>query len=161
MSNLHSTSGFTLIEVMVVMVIIGIAAAAVSVSMTPNAADQLNRDARDLALRLTTAQNEVHLDGRVIAWQALGNGYQFVRGTWTTTHGSIIPIVTTAGDLDRFTDDESLRPRQWRADRVDISPQQPLLLTSEWVGPPLRLELRSGEHNVTIMRDGSGSYRVQ
>ncbi|MAZ06334.1 MAG: type II secretion system protein GspH [Halomonas sp.] len=161
MISQRNSSGFTLIEIMVVMVIIGIAAAAISINMSPDPAENLRQDARELALRLTTAQSEVRLDGRVIAWQALGDGYQFVRGTWIAAPGSVVPVVTTAGELDRFANDEALRPRKWRAGQVDVSPETPLLLTSEWIGAPLQFELRSGEHNVAIVRDGTGSYRVQ
>lgn len=153
--------GFTLIEVMIVLVIIGVASAAASLSIAPDPADNLRQDARELALRLTTAQNEVRIDGRVIAWQALGDGYQFVRGTWANTPGSVVPVVTTAGELDRFDGDEALQPRQWRATQVAVSPETPLLLTSEWIGAPLKLELRSGEHQVAIVRDGTGAYRVE
>jgi len=84
-----------------------------------------------------------------------------VRGTWIAAPGSVVPVVTTAGELDRFANDEALRPRKWRAGQVDVSPETPLLLTSEWIGAPLQFELRSGEHNVAIVRDGTGSYRVQ
>ncbi|SDS18853.1 general secretion pathway protein H [Halopseudomonas litoralis] len=153
--------GFTLIELMIVLIIIGVATAAISLDIAPAPDENLRRDARELALRLTTAQNEVRIDGRVIAWQALGDGYQFVRGTWTNTLGSVVPVVSTAGELDRFDSDEALRPRQWRATQVAVSPETPLLLTSEWIGAPLKLELRSGEHQVAIVRDNTGNYRVE
>ena len=46
-------------EIMVVMVIIGIAAAAISINMSPDPAENLRQDARELALRLTTARGRL------------------------------------------------------------------------------------------------------
>ncbi|KPU97301.1 hypothetical protein APR50_04450 [Variovorax paradoxus] len=161
MSTSFRQRGLSLIEVMIVMVIIGIATAAISLSAAPDPAEPLKLDARELALRLSTAQHEVRADGRVVAWEARGDGYQFVRGTWTNAPGSVVPMVSTAGELDRFARDEALRPRRWRAGMVEVTPASPLLLTSEWVGAPLSLELRSGAYTATIVRDATGVFRVR
>jgi len=143
------------------MVIVGIATAAISLSAAPDPAEPLRRDARELALRLTTAQHEVRIDGRVVAWEARGDGYQFVRGVWTGTSDSVIPMVSTSGELDRFARDDALRPRTWRAGVVEVTPASPLLLTSEWIGMPVSLRLRSGPYAATIIRDATGAFRVQ
>ena len=161
MNPLRRNLGFSLIEVMIVLVIVGIATAAISLSAAPDPSEPLRLDARELALRLTTAQHEARIDGRVIAWEARGDGYQFVRGTWTNTPGSVVPMVTTGGELDRFAQDDALRPRRWRAGVVEVTPAAPLLLTSEWIGAPVSLELRSGPHAVAIVRDATGGFRVQ
>ncbi|MBO9685299.1 MAG: type II secretion system minor pseudopilin GspH [Mitsuaria chitosanitabida] len=152
--------GFTLIEVMVVLVIIGIATAAISLSIAPDPAAALRLDARELAQRLAAAQQEVRIDGRVIAWEARGDGYQFARGTWTAAPDSVVPVVTTAGELDRFDRDEALRPRRWRAGTVQVIPATPLLLTSEWVGDPLTVELRQGGYAITVERDATGRFEI-
>ncbi|WP_411881437.1 prepilin-type N-terminal cleavage/methylation domain-containing protein [Polaromonas sp. YR568] len=153
--------GFSLIEMMIVLVIIGIATAAISVSVAPDPAAPLRLDARELAQRLTAAQHEVRIDGRVIAWEPRGDGYQFVRGTWAAAPGSVVPVVSTAGELDHFYQDDALRPRQWRAAAVEVTPPAPLLLASEWIGAPLRLQLRSGPHTVMVVRNATGGFQVQ
>lgn len=153
--------GFSLIEVMVVLVIVGIATAAISLSAAPDPSEPLRMDARELALRLSTAQQEVHIDGRVIAWEARGDGYQFVRGTWMNRPGSVVPTVSTGGELDRFARDDALRPRRWRAGTVEVTPAAPLLLTSEWIGSPFSLELRSGPYKVAVVRDATGGFKAQ
>lgn len=160
MSPIQRSRGFTLIEIMVVLVIIGIAAAAISLSATPSPANTLRLDARELAQRLRAAQQEVRADGRVIAWQPLGDGYRFARGTWIDVPGSVVPAVSTAGQLDTFERDDALRPRRWRAGVVDVAPASPLLLTAEWIGRPWRLELHSGTHAVAVVRDATGAFLV-
>lgn len=152
--------GFSLIEVMVVLVIIGIIAGTISVSVTPAANSTLRLDARELAQRMTAAQQQVRMDGRVIVWQPRGDGYAFVRGTWAAVPGSVVPTVSTAGALDQFDGDDVLRPRQWRTGTVTVSPAGLVILTSEWVGEPLRLELHSGDHTVELVRDATGGFRV-
>lgn len=161
MSSIDRNRGFSLIEVMVVIVIIGIATATISVSITPNPGDALRLDARELAQRLSAAQHEVRIDGRLIAWQPRGDGYYFARGTWVNVPGSVVPTVSTAGELDQFARDDVLRPRQWRTNPVEVNPARPLTLTSEWMGQPWQLELRSGDYIATIVRDGTGGFRVE
>ena len=75
-------SGFTLIELMVVLVIVGVATAALGLSIRSDPARQLRDDAQRLVERLAAAQSEVRIDGRAIAWQADADGYRFVRGAW-------------------------------------------------------------------------------
>lgn len=154
-------SGFSLIELMIVMVIVGIATAAISLAVAPDPAGELRRDARELALRLAVAQNEVRIDGRVIAWQADANGYRFSRGTWRAAPGSAIPTVSTLGALDTFARDDELRPRQWRAGAVEVMPARPILLTSEPIGVAWRIELRRGNVTVAVLRDAAGAYEVK
>lgn len=161
MTSLRRNLGFSLIELMVVLVIIGIATAAIALRVAPDPAEPLRLDARELALRLTTAQQEVRIDGRVITWEARGDGYQFVRGTWVRSPGSVVPTVSTAGELDRFVQDDALRPRRWRNAVVEVTPAAPLLLTSEWIGAPWTLELHNGPYKAVILRDASGGFQVR
>jgi general secretion pathway protein H len=154
-------AGFSLIELMIVLVIIGIGTAAISLGMAPDPAQELRREAHDLVRRLAVAQNEVRVDGRVIAWQADGTGYRFARGSWHDVPGSAIPAVSTLGALDTFAADDELRPRQWRVAPVDVAPAGPILLTSEPMGTAWQLALRHAGATVTIRRDAAGGYEVR
>ncbi|SHI29682.1 prepilin-type N-terminal cleavage/methylation domain-containing protein [Pollutimonas bauzanensis] len=153
--------GFSLVEVMVVMVIIGIAAATIGLSAAPDPGRLLRQDAQQLAQLMAVAQNEVRVDGRVIAWQADDGGYQFSRGVWRMPLDSVVPVVTTAGGLDTFERDDALRPRRWKAGAVRVLPPGPVLLTSEWIGAPWQMVLKDGNAQVTISRDARGAYQVR
>lgn len=153
--------GFSLIEIMLVLVIIGIATRMISVSISPSAGDTLRLDARELAQRLSAAQQEVRIDGRLIVWEPRGDGYSFARGRWTTLPGSLVPAISTAGNLDRFAHDDILHPRRWRANAVEVKPGHPVVITSELMGEPLQLELHSGNYTANIVRNRNGSFQVQ
>uniref|UniRef100_UPI0025DEE1F4 prepilin-type N-terminal cleavage/methylation domain-containing protein n=1 Tax=Pigmentiphaga sp. TaxID=1977564 RepID=UPI0025DEE1F4 len=80
--------GFTLIELMVVVVIVGIAAAAVTIRAFPDRRKLLRDDAERLAQLFSVAQGEVRADGRRITWQADEQGYRFVRRARALTPGA-------------------------------------------------------------------------
>ena len=93
--------GFTLIELMVVLVIIGIASAAVGLSIKPDPLQLLRKDAERLAQLLQVAQAEARADGRPITWRATAKGFAFSRHS------------ESGGGIDDLRDDPQLRPRAW------------------------------------------------
>ncbi|MBN9478331.1 MAG: prepilin-type N-terminal cleavage/methylation domain-containing protein [Burkholderiales bacterium] len=155
--------GFTLIELMVVVVIVGIAAAAVTIRAFPDRRKLLRDDAERLAQLFSVAQGEVRADGRRITWQADEQGYRFVRRARALTPGAVMAAGTSSTTLDTFGRDELLRPRRW-ADgpvTVQVEPPGPPVFTSEWIPGPLIVRLRNADAIVTILRDEAGRYAVQ
>lgn len=150
--------GFTLIELMVVLVIVGIATAALGLSIRTDPARQLRDDAQRLAESFAAAQGEARGDGRSIAWQADAQGYRFVRGAWALD--GAVPLLDTTR-VEDFARDPALRPRPWRAGPVRVSPAGPVLLTAEWFGPPWRLTLSNAAGHVDVQRDASGRFLVR
>ncbi|WP_421567404.1 type II secretion system minor pseudopilin GspH [Stenotrophomonas sp. PD6] len=141
--------GFTLMELMVVLVIIGICTAGIGLGMGTLLDPQrkLRQDALQLAQRLQVARDEARIDGRTLRWQADTHGYSFSRrdgGRWVV--------------LQR---DDELRPRQWQASEVAVRPRDGIELSPEWIGTPWELELSAGAQHLRITDDGNGQIQVQ
>jgi len=143
--------GFTLIELMVVLVIIGIASAAISLSIKPDPLQLLRKDAERVAQLLQIAQAEARADGRPIAWLSDGKGFRFSRRS------------DSGKGFDHFDRDPQLRPRPWQSPKlaVRVEPKQKVVLNAEWINPPLQLTLSDGLNRLSVVRDASGRISVQ
>jgi type II secretion system protein H len=90
--------GFTLVEMLVVLAILGILSTFVALSTAPDPRREAAAEAERLALLLEAALQEAQWGGRTIAWSSDATGYRFLRG-----------------EIDRrwqpITDDEMFRPR--------------------------------------------------
>jgi general secretion pathway protein H len=76
-----ATRGFTLIEVLVVLAIMGLFVGMVSAIVRPDDRGLLRVEAERLAQLLDLAAAEARLTGQFIAWTADGPGYRFLRMT--------------------------------------------------------------------------------
>jgi len=154
-----SERGFTLIEMLVVVVIIAIAASMVSLSIASSSDRVLHADAERLVDAFAVAQSEARSDGRVIRWQANDQGWSFERQGRSERlsaqdNGPLTP--------DRFDQDQSLRPQAWRAAPVAIqlSPNRPMVFGTEWIADPMVLELSAQGDSVRIERNAAGDYAI-
>lgn len=143
--------GFTLIELMVVLVIIGIASAAVSLSIRPDPLKLLREDAERLAQLLQLAQTEARADGRPITWRADAKGFGFSRRADQGT------------GLDRFKDDPHLHPRRWQSSpmEIDTAPGPRVVLSAEWIAEPMQIRLSDGLNSLTVQRSAAGRIQVR
>ena len=143
--------GFTLIELMVVLVIIGIASAAISLPIKPDPLQLLRKDAERLSQLLQVAQAEARADGRPITWRTDAKGFRFNR-----------PSEDGLG-VEAFQGDAQLRPRLWESTpmQINIEPRQTLVLNAEWSNPPVRVVLSDGQHRLSLQRDAAGLMRVE
>lgn len=143
-------SGFTLIELMVVLVIVGIASAAISLGLRPDPLQRLRKDADRLAQAIQAAQAEARADGRPILWVSDSQGYRFVRAN-------------DQGGEEPFDSDPQLRPTRWQSTpmQVRLDRGKPLVLDAEWISLPLRLSLSDGQHSLAVVRSATGEVRVQ
>ncbi|KAF1016909.1 MAG: hypothetical protein GAK31_00168 [Stenotrophomonas maltophilia] len=141
--------GFTLLELMVVLVIIGICTAGIGLGMGSLLDPQrlLRQDAQQLAQRLQVARDEARIDGRPIRWQADARGYRFSRregSRWV--------------ELQR---DDLLRPQRWQAQAVKVQPAAGIELSPEWIGVAWTVQLHSEGRSLRLRDDGSGQLQVQ
>ncbi|MFJ4142604.1 GspH/FimT family pseudopilin [Pseudomonas sp. NPDC089734] len=143
--------GFTLIELMVVLVIVGIASAAISLSIKPDPLHLLRKDAESVAQLFRLAQAEARADGRPIVWSADAKGFRFSRKD------------DNGRSVEHFNTDPQLRPRLWQstAMEVRVEPRRPVILNAEWIGQPLLVRLSDGHNNIVVQRNASGQVSVQ
>jgi len=155
-----ASSGFTLVELLVVMVIIGITLGLATLNAIPSPRQDLENEAKRIALLLQLARDEAIVRNRLVAFEANGERYRFiVRGDtgW-------VPV----------TRDDLLRERSFKNPplRLVLEPAatgigsgSPDLLRitfgREPVDRPFVLTLASGANAVAIRADGVGHFTVE
>jgi len=155
-----ASSGFTLVELLVVMVIIGITLGLATLNALPSPRQDLENEARRIALLLQLARDEAIVRNRLVAFEANGERYRFmVRGDtgW-----------------DPVTRDDLLRERSFKNPplRLVLEPSgsgagsggpDMLRITfgREPVDRPFVLTLASGANAVAIRADGVGHFTVE
>ncbi|MFQ5935691.1 MAG: GspH/FimT family pseudopilin [Acidiferrobacterales bacterium] len=93
------TQGFTLIELVVVLLLLTVLVGMVGLNLGGGDSDDLRDEAERLALLLHTAQQEAILEGQVLALALAPRGYHFMR-------------LSEAGTLRTIARDALLRPRE-------------------------------------------------
>lgn len=92
-------SGFTLLEIVVVVLIITIILGMVGVNLTRNSSDVLREEAERLAVVLQNAQQQAILEGRPYGFTFTDRGYRFLR-------------IDSSGHLVAVETDELLAPHE-------------------------------------------------
>lgn len=149
-------AGFTLLELLVVLVIAGITLGIVSFNAMPSPQQALQNEAQRIALLLQLARDEAIVRDRPIAFEVDAEGYRFLQReerTWQPLQA-----------------DDLLRPRQFKRSPVMLSvyPAPPggatpmrILFGREPVQPPFVLTLGMADASVAIRADGIGRFTVE
>ena len=152
----RNARGFSLLELLVVMVIVGLSLGMVSFSAMQSAQKDLLNDAQRIALLLQQARDEAIVRDRPVAFEADENHYDF--------------LVKNDKDWEPISDDDLMRSREFKRAPVTLlmTPQPEgtsgtlrIVFGREPVDKPFVLKLAQGDDSVSIQADGIGHFTVQ
>lgn len=150
------SGGFTLLELLVVMVIAGIMLGIVSFNAMPDERQALQHDAQRIALLLQLARDEAIVRNRPVAFEAEADRYRF--------------LLYDEDSWQILKQDDLLHEREFKRSPVtfSISPvpagqHAPLRIVfgREPVDKPFVLTLAVGNTQVAIRADGIGHFMVE
>lgn len=147
--------GFTLLELLVVLVIVGIMLGAVALNAHPGDRQLLQNEAQRIALLLQLARDEAIVRNQPVAFEADDYRYRFLirqNQNWRTLSG-----------------DSLLREREYRRGPLSlhlqpsVSDKLPLRIVfgREPVDKAFTLTLAYGEQRVLLRADGIGNFQVE
>jgi len=148
--------GFTLLEILVVVVIIATLVALASVKLAPDARQGLRDEALRLAVLLAHARDEAIVTGAPLAWQPTDTGYRFVERAPDRTWRPI--------DRDATLRARELPPGVSLAMVETSAPAgaTPLIvLAPTGAIEPFRIALALGEHRVHVRSDVGGPAVIE
>jgi general secretion pathway protein H len=134
--------GFTLLELLVVILILALAAGMVSLSVAPSEDRLLAMEIDRLAALFRLAQDEARTGGRPLVWRADTAGYRFVIGET---------------EKERKADDP-LRPRSWPFAVANIDAPA-LIFGAEPLLQPAQIRIATTRGELVLMLDAFGNLR--
>lgn len=149
------SAGFTLIEMLVVLLIAGLLIAVIALAPTRNRRTDLAEEAQRLATMLESADDLAQVRSASIAWEPVDGGYRFDQqaedGTWH-------PIA-----------DEVLGPHRWGTEVTNVSIRytgsgnstQRIVFGDESIDVPVTVTLDSGSVRLQVVGAGIGSFVVR
>ncbi|WP_081081533.1 GspH/FimT family pseudopilin [Burkholderia stagnalis] len=148
-------AGFTLLEMLVVLMIVGLLVAVVTLAPSRNRRTDLAEEAQRLASLLESAGDEAQVRSTPIAWQPVGGGYRFVQRT-------------ESGAWSPMTDD-LFRARRWGTAVTAVTvrytgggePIARVVLGDESIDAPVTITLTSGDARLLVVGTGIGNFVVQ
>ena len=139
-------AGFTLLELLVVLMIISLMTAVVGFSVSGNSQRTLKGEGEKLAARLNAAHAQMNAGASPIRLIATDAGYAF-ETTERADDG------TAKASWKRLEGDEVLAARTFPAD-AKLVLKEPLLIAREPITAPMRFQLEQNELRIVIATDG-------
>jgi general secretion pathway protein H len=147
--------GFTLVELLVVLVVMGIALSMVMVQLMPDRQAPLRDEAARLALLLENAGLEARASGRMLAWSGEKNSYRFFAKK----------NINIYKDWVRIDDDSLFRPRilpegvnigEVSVEEQVLKPGEFVLLGTNTYTVPFRIRLTSEFGSASVTGKSTG-----
>ncbi len=148
----HPALGFTLVELLVVLVVIGITLGMTMTQLMPDNRATLHHEADRLALLLENAELQAQASGKLIAWAGEASRYRF----WNKNDYN---------DWVRIEDDKLFRPRelpddirisQTSIENIVIKPGDKLSFSSHGYPLPFRIVLGNQYGSASIIGKSTG-----
>ncbi|QAU33276.1 type II secretion system minor pseudopilin GspH [Janthinobacterium sp. 17J80-10] len=148
--------GFTLLELLVVLVIAGIMLGFVTLNAMPSQRQALQNEAQRIALLLQLARDEAIVRNRPIAFEVDQYRYRF----WVRNENNVWQPIEK---------DDMLREREFKRAPVNLAIDPPMMdqnnmlrivFGREPVDKPFVLSLSLGDASVAIRADGIGNFTV-
>ncbi|MCX7693041.1 prepilin-type N-terminal cleavage/methylation domain-containing protein [Tepidimonas taiwanensis] len=133
--------GFTLLELLVVITIIGVASVGVAWSLRDTDADRLDEQAQRLQTQIEVARTLARATATPVRLRLRPNGYAF----------------------EGLPDDDTglAREHAWLAPHIQARSDAPITLGPEALGTPLRLELTLGQARRVLHSDGWSPVTIE
>jgi general secretion pathway protein H len=153
--------GFTLLEILVVVFIIGIVLSLATLAFRDDIDDRLQTEARRLAALLTLASQEAVLQGSELAVAFTPRGYRFQvleEGQWTDAADAILRERQLAEDLTLFVEIEGETTQPAEKDAEKQPPRVYLLSSGEITPFTLTLKHTNSTATYQLSGDFGGSF---
>lgn len=137
-------AGYTLIELLVALGVLGIVAGAVALSLPSGEERRVREEAARLGALFRIAQDQARVGGRALVWEADLQGYAFR------------PLDAEAA---RTWHDETLRPRSWPFPVQRLEAQR-VVFSREPMLAPASVRLSTGAREALIALDALGNVSI-
>lgn len=148
-----SSAGFTLLEMLVVLVIAALLISAASLTISRNPRTDLFEEGQRLALLFESAADEAQLRARPILWQPAHDGYTFLireKGDWRPLRAALFA------------------PRRWQTVVNMVTIRHPgaqdiaerVIFGAESIDMPVTVTLYANAMQISITGNGDGRYTV-
>lgn len=155
MKRTSSPCGFTLVEMLVVLLIMGLLLGLVSISAAPDAKARLGVEVERLAQLMDLAINESRLTGRPIAWTSDGPSYRFWR---FNEAAGWLPI---DGELLRMRNlPPGMHLSRLQFDNHGVAKNLRVEFNSRGDMPIFRVEMALGDASASVASSPLGDIRV-
>jgi general secretion pathway protein H len=148
--------GYTLVEMLVVLMIMGLLIGAISSIARPSSKETLQIEAQRLAQLLNLAAAESRASGKIFRWSSDGHGYRFLR-------------LQSDGGWSEISDNDLLRPRvlpsgitinRLRVENVHRPGLKQIEFTPYGLLMAYSIELASGDERHTVAASPVGEAQV-